>query len=173
MKIYLVGYMGSGKSTIGPLLAEVLSYKFIDFDTYITQKEGMSISEIFKNKGEIYFRKAESTYLQQLLEEESEQVVVALGGGTPCYGTNLQVLKDSDAQTVYLNWHFKTLAQRLWSAKEERPLIASMQSYEDLEDYVRKHLFERGFYYNQSDLVLKIEDQSPQEVVDSIQESLF
>ena len=173
MKIYLVGYMGSGKSTIGPLLAEVLSYKFIDFDTYISEKEGMSISKIFKSKGEIYFRKAESLYLKQLLEEESEQVVVALGGGTPCYGTNLQVLKDSDAQTVYLNWHFKRLAQRLWEAKEERPLIASMQSYENLEDYVRKHLFERGFYYNQSDIVLKIEDQNPQEVVDSIKNSLL
>ncbi len=173
MKIYLVGYMGSGKSTIGPLLATALSYKFIDFDDYIMSKEKMTISEIFENKGEIYFRKAETTYLKQLLEEQPENVVVALGGGTPCYGNNLQILKENSAQTVYLNWHFKTLAQRLWSAKDERPLIASMQSYEDLEDYVRKHLFERGFYYNQSNVVVKIESETPNEVVATIKKALL
>ena len=165
--------MGSGKSTIGPLLATALSYKFIDFDEYITQEEGMSIPQIFKNKGEIYFRKVESRYLQQLLEEKAHNVIIALGGGTPCYGNNLELIKAASVKTVYLNWHFKTLSTRLWDAKVNRPLIASMTSLEELEDYVRKHLFERSYYYNQADEVIKLETQTAQEVTKEIISRLF
>ncbi|WP_405223205.1 shikimate kinase [Dokdonia sp. Asnod1-B02] len=173
MKYFLMGYMGSGKSTIGPLLAEALSYKFLDFDTYIEEAEGNSISEIFKNKGEIYFRKAETRHLKALIDENDDDIVVALGGGTPCYGNNLELIKEANAKTMYLNWNFKVLANRLWEAKEERPLIASMQSLEDLEDYIRKHLFERGFYYNQADVVIKVETQLPEELTAEILEKLL
>lgn len=173
MKIYLIGYMGSGKSTIGPLLAEALSYKFIDFDNYIEQKEGMDISQIFQNKGEIYFRRVETKYLSQLVREGSDDMIVSLGGGTPCYGSNLEILKASKVKTVYLNWNFKTLTNRLWEAKEKRPLIASMQSIEVLEDYIRKHLFERGFYYNQSNAVIKADTKSPENIVEEIKSLLF
>ena len=173
MKYFLMGYMGSGKSTIGPLLAEALSYKFLDFDTYIEEVEGNSISEIFENKGEIYFRKAETRHLKALIDENDDDIIVALGGGTPCYGNNLELIKDSQARTIYIYWNFKTLSNRLWEAKEQRPLIASMQSLEDLEDYIRKHLFERGFYYNQADVVIKVETQSPKEVTAEILKKLL
>ena len=84
MIIVLIGYMASGKSTIGRILADKLNYSFIDLDDYIEEKEQTSVSEIFKSKGEIYFRKLETTSLQALLNNK-DNLVLSLGGGTPCY----------------------------------------------------------------------------------------
>jgi len=172
MNIYLLGYMGSGKSTIGPLLADHLSYEFLDFDDYVEEKEKNSISTIFKDKGEIYFRKAEHKYLKELLSQDNEiNRVVALGGGTPCYSGNMDVLDKHN--TIYLNVSFQQLSARLWKAREHRPLISSMKDYEQLEDYVRKHLFERSFYYNQANIVLKVGEDTAQEMVTKIINKLF
>ena len=169
MDIYLMGYMGSGKTTVGALLSSHLNYNFIDFDDYITQREGRSISEIFEAKGEIYFRKKEAFYLNELLNTETEGAkVIALGGGTPCYGTNLQQIKDRDVVTVYLNIGVKLLTKRLWNEREGRPVISGQTSYEALEEFVRKHLFERGFYYNQASQVVKIVDQDPETIAQEI-----
>ncbi len=174
MDIYLLGYMGSGKSTIGPLLANALSYNFLDFDTFIETKEGSSIKTIFKDKGEIYFRKVEHLYLKELLSQDTDTSrVIALGGGTPCYGGNMDILKNDTVKTVYLNTSFQELSKRLWEAREQRPLISSMKDYEQLEDYVRKHLFERSYYYNQADLILKVGKDSAQEIAIKIKAGLF
>ena len=168
MDIYLIGYMGSGKTTIGQLLAKKLGYDFVDFDQFISQKENLSISDIFKSKGEIYFRKKEASYLKEILEETTSKKIVSLGGGTPCYGTNLQEIKDSGVTSIYLNVPVAQLTDRLWSAKDERPLIANQESKAALEDFVRKHMFERGFYYNQASNVIKVQDQSEAEIVEEI-----
>lgn len=174
MNIYLLGYMGSGKSTIGRLLADHIGYDFIDFDAYICKKERLTIPEIFETKGEIYFRKAESKHLKNLLKETQKKSVIALGGGTPCYGNAMELLKASGHTTIYLNLSFQILAKRLWEERSDRPLVASINSYEDLEDYVRKHLFERGFYYNQAGTVLKISaSDTVTKVVEDIIAQLF
>ncbi|WP_296386838.1 shikimate kinase, partial [Winogradskyella sp.] len=91
MIVVLMGYMGSGKSTIGRELATVLNYSFLDLDDYIVDKEKASVSNIFKTKGEIYFRKKETEYLKELTDS-SQHLVLALGGGTPCYGKNIDIL---------------------------------------------------------------------------------
>tara|TARA_R110002051_G_scaffold91205_3_gene160257 strand:- start:26748 stop:27272 length:525 start_codon:yes stop_codon:yes gene_type:complete len=174
MNIYLLGYMGSGKSTVGKQLASYIGSDFVDFDAYICEKEQMTIPEIFDKKGEIYFRKAESKYLKMLLDSDQGKLVVALGGGTPCYGNAMELLKMSGYQTIYLNLPFQTLANRLWTERAARPLVASIDTYEALEDYVRKHLFERGFYYNQAQTVIKIEPTATiNEVVEDIVARLF
>ncbi len=173
MKIFLAGYMGSGKSTIGPLLANKLSCTFLDFDSYIESNEGKTISQIFEEKGEIYFRKIESTHLEKLVNSTDSKIVVALGGGTPCYGNNLAHLKNAKSKMVYLNWNYKKLAKTLWEAREHRPLIKTIESYEVLEDYIRKHLFERSYYYNQADVVINVSDQTPEEVTAEIIAKLF
>lgn len=174
MNIYLLGYMGSGKSTVGKQLAAQIGYDFIDFDAYICDKEQMTIPEIFEKKGEIYFRKAESKYLETLLDSVQGKLVVALGGGTPCYGNAMDLLKKSENQTIYLNLPFKVLANRLWTERTTRPLVASIDTYEALEDFVRKHLFERGFYYNQAQTVIKIEPTATvKEIVEDIVARLF
>ena len=175
MNIYLLGYMGSGKSTLGKLLASKINCEFLDFDSFITEKEGMSISEIFQQKGEIYFRKKEMIYLQELVQESSDSTkVIALGGGTPCYGNSMEVLNASNGITVYLNVSFKALSERLWKEKTERPLVASKSSYDELEDFVRKHLFERSYFYNQAQLKIKTAPgQTAQELVEDIIVQLF
>ena len=166
--------MGSGKSTVGRLLSAHIGYDFIDFDDYIAEKEKMTISEIFDSKGEIYFRKAELRHLETLLNDKRSKLVIALGGGTPCYGNAMDLLKASGNSTIYLNLHFQTLAKRLWKERSNRPLVASIATYEELEDYVRKHLFERGFYYNQAQTVLKVTpNESAENVVEDIVARLF
>ncbi len=173
MDIYLIGYMGSGKSTIGRILAEKLERSFIDFDEYIEKHEGLSISEIFDSKGEIYFRKIEMKYLQQLLMDKNMSRVVALGGGTPCYGNNMTALLEAAVKTIYLNVPYKTLSRRLWDSRGNRPLIAAMEDYTALEDYVRKHLFERSYFYNQAQVLFKITDESEEETVNNVVATLF
>ncbi len=173
MDIYLMGYMASGKSTVGPLLAKQLEYDFIDFDAYISQKENLTIPEIFKNKGEIYFRKKEAFYLEQLLTESTSKKVVALGGGTPCYGSNMQKIKESNILSIYLNVGIKDLTSRLWNGKENRPLVTRHTTIDSLEEFVRKHLFERSFFYNQASKVFKVNNQSTDELVKEIIATLF
>lgn len=173
MDIYLMGYMGSGKTTIGQLLAKHIGYDFVDYDQFITEKEKMSISEIFESKGEIYFRKKEALYLKEILQETNTKKIVALGGGTPCYGSNLQEIKDSGVTSIYLNVPVSQLTDRLWEAKSERPVIAGQQSKEELEEFVRKHLFERGFYYNQASKVIKVQEQTEAAIVEEIVATLF
>ncbi len=173
MDIYIMGYMGSGKSTVGQLLATHLGYDFVDYDTYISEKEGMTISELFTKKGEIYFRKKEALYLKEIVTTSPSKKIVSLGGGTPCYGSNLEIIKESDVLSIYLNVPVVELTERLWTEKEERPLIAGQQSKEELEEFVRKHLFERSFYYNQASKVVKVKKQSASEIVEEIVATLF
>lgn len=146
--IILLGYMGSGKSAIGKALAANLQLPFYDLDAYIETAEGVTISEIFKNKGEIYFRKAESTYLKLLLDEAPE-AIVSLGGGTPCYAGNMDFLKTKTQNTFYLNVSIPNLALRLSKEKEHRPMIAHL-SEEELIEFIGKHLFERNVFYQQA-----------------------
>ncbi|GGG30026.1 shikimate kinase [Dokdonia pacifica] len=173
MDIYLMGYMGSGKTTIGQRLAKQIGYTFVDYDQFIVEKEKMSIPAIFESKGEIYFRKKEALYLKEILQETNTKKIVALGGGTPCYGSNLQEIKESGVLSIYLNVPVPELTDRLWEAKSERPVIAGQESKEALEEFVRKHLFERAFYYNQAGKVIKVQGQSEAAIVEEIVAALF
>ncbi|MDO9260917.1 MAG: shikimate kinase [Flavobacteriaceae bacterium] len=151
MKIVLVGYMGSGKSSVGVLLAHQLKISFIDLDHYIEQKEQLTVAEIFKSKGEIYFRKKETHYLQEILEFDQD-LVLALGGGTPCYGNNMDLLKKYST-TIYLKSAIHSLVHRLIVEKQQRPLIAHLND-EDLPEFIGKHLFERVQFYQQSEITV-------------------
>ncbi len=99
-KITLLGYMGSGKSTIAKIVASRLNLTALDLDEYIIEKEGCSIPDIFQKKGEIYFRKIENQYLKELLESD-QSYVLALGGGTPCYANNMELILQ-ESKSFYL-----------------------------------------------------------------------
>ena len=102
MIVVLLGYMGSGKSTIGRTLAKKLEFKFLDLDEYIEQNEKVSVAELFNSKGEIYFRSIEAKAVKQLCND-SDSLVLALGGGTPCFGDTMSFLNEhSNVMTVYL-----------------------------------------------------------------------
>ncbi len=172
MKIFLLGYMGSGKSHIGKRLAEKINQKFIDFDEEIEKRENSTISEIFQKKGEIFFRKLERKVLEKMINL-NEDAVISLGGGTPCYGDNMDLIKEAgDIVAFYLKLNVETLTERLEAEKEHRPMISHLEDKAKLEEFIRKHLFERGFYYNQSDYVLKCDNKSSDEIITEIQQKL-
>ena len=154
-KIILLGYMGSGKSTIGKLLAHSLALPFEDLDDFITRKEGKEISEIFAQKGEIYFRKQELAYLKELLSSPSP-MVIALGGGTPCYGKAMELVRAACPYSFYLQLPTAVLMARLLPEKEQRPLIAHL-SQEDMEEFLNKHHF-----------TLPCHGLSPEQIVEKI-----
>ncbi|MDR5590939.1 shikimate kinase [Christiangramia sp. SM2212] len=172
MKIFLLGYMGSGKSYIGKRLAERIEQDFIDFDEEIEKRENSKISEIFEKKGEIYFRKLERKVLEEMTSSP-ENLVISLGGGTPCYGNNMDLIKNAkDSTSVYLKLNIENLTNRLEQEKSHRPMISHLEDREKLEEFIRKHLFERGFYYNQSEYILDCNTKSADEIITEIQEKL-
>lgn len=152
MNIILLGYMTSGKSVIGKKIAKILNWQFIDLDDVISKNEGESISDIFKNKGEIYFRKVESKYLQEVINE-AHHTIISLGGGTPCYSNNMNLIKNvAGVTSIYLDVSVPELAKRLYKHKLERPLVAHITSLDEMTEFVGKHIFERILFYNQADL---------------------
>ena len=167
MKIILLGYMGSGKTTIGIQLASKLFLNFTDLDDFIEEKEQKSIKEIFKQKGEIYFRKIEHKYLKQFINE-NESYVLSLGGGTPCYAGNLDlILKDKKSLSFYLRGSIPTLFKRLSENKFKRPLISDL-SDDQLTEYLAKHLFERSLFYDKATHKISIDNKEIQEIVTEI-----
>lgn len=172
MKIILSGYMGSGKTAVGNALSKKIDQPFKDLDKEIIKKEGRDIREIFETSGEIYFRKVEAEVLQDLIGRP-EDFILSLGGGTPCYGNNMQLLQnDPDATVVYLKTSLEELTDRLHFEKEQRPLIAHLENRELLKDFIRKHLFERTYYYNQSNITISTNNKSPEEIAENILEVL-
>ncbi|QTE23241.1 shikimate kinase [Polaribacter cellanae] len=163
MKIVLLGYMASGKSTIGKKLAKKLYLNFIDLDNYISEKEKMSISEIFKTKGEIYFRTIEHKYLKEILNSD-EKFVLSLGGGTPCYANNMEVILNTNVKSVYIKASINTLVERLVKEKRERPLVANLEN-EKITEFVAKHLFERRFFYEQANYSIITDGKEVSEIV--------
>lgn len=155
MKIVLMGYMGSGKSYYAQLLAKELGFKYLDLDIEIEKKAGKSISAIFSSRGEIFFRKLENQLLDELLKTQ-DNFVLALGGGTPCYGNNLELIVNTpNLKSIYLKRDLSYLLNILWEEKNKRPMIAHLNKIEDLEEFIRKHLFERQYYYRQAHFSLK------------------
>ncbi len=144
MTIFLVGYMGCGKSTLGKKLAININHDFIDLDNYIEENEGRTIKDIFADDGEDYFRKLERVYLHKVID--TENVIISVGGGTPCFFDNMDQMNDYGL-TIYINMHPKALVPRLKLSELYRPLIDNMEG-EELLDYVYKTLREReGFYH--------------------------
>jgi len=166
VKIVLLGYMGSGKTTVGRIVANHLNIKFLDLDAYIEQREDMSVSSIFKEKGEIYFRKKEIEYLTEIFLNESS-FVLSLGGGTPCFGDNMTVINEKTANSFYLNVGISELKERLVKEKNHRPMISHLQDNE-LTEFIGKHLFERSFFYNQAHQKVKSSLNTPTEIAEVI-----
>lgn len=162
--------MGSGKSTIGKELSKIVGIPFYDLDQIIEETEKVTIKELFANKGEIYFRKIESLIFRNFISNTSS-FILALGGGTPCYANNHEVLQQDGVKSFYLKGSIATLTNRLSFEKEHRPLIAKL-SEEALEEYIRKHLFDRSYYYLQSKQVISIDDKSIEVINKEIVEEL-
>lgn len=150
MRVYLTGFMGSGKSTLGKSLATALSYRFIDLDSLIEEEEGLAISEIFASKGEKEFRAIETAVLQSL---SADDCVIALGGGTPCSDTNIDYIKSSGI-SFYLYLSEEDLFTRLSKLRNgNRPLIDGLDD-DALDNLIRSKLEERKSFYMQADYTI-------------------
>lgn len=172
MKIFLTGYMGSGKSVVGRELSKILKYKYVDLDDQIELMQGKKINSIFEERGELYFRKLERQILEDILAEK-DKMVISLGGGTPCYGDNFEIINNQgNTKTFYLSASVEVLTERLFHEKMQRPVISHLETREALEEFIRKHLFERAFYYNQSKVIIKVDELRVEEVVAKIVEKL-
>lgn len=151
MLIFLIGFMGSGKTTLGRPLAARLGYDFIDLDRAIETGEGRSISEIFATDGEGCFRYLERKYLEEIIGHY-KTAVISTGGGTPCFGENM-ALMNANGVTVYLKIAPRMLANRLQMAKVRRPLVEG-KSADELLQYIERTLEERENYYGQANVVV-------------------
>ena len=165
MIITLVGYMGTGKSHISNILSSKLNFKLFDLDQEISNKFELSIAEIFKNHGEIFFRKAEKETLNEILSSQ-ESVILSVGGGTPVYYDNMESINDKSI-SIYLRTGVSTLTERLKKNKQKRPLIAKIAD-EDLPEFIAKHLFERNSFYSKAHYIVDTDQKTTEEVAEEI-----
>lgn len=156
--IYLLGFMGSGKSTVGQLLADALGWPFIDLDTLIEAGQGYTIRQIFENSGEPFFRQIERAALAEA--SKAEPAVIALGGGTYAQPPNVLLIREAGGATVWLDCPPELLRARC-EGLQNRPLFRDEQSFMQL-------LMERLPYYRLADFRISTEGRKPQEVVEQI-----
>jgi shikimate kinase len=159
-RIYLTGFMTSGKSTLGRILANVIGWRFYDLDKELESQEGMKVTEIFENNGETYFREKESEKLKEL--SKVKKVIISLGGGTIANEDNSNFIRNS-GKIIYLKVDPEIIYTRI-KKKTDRPLFKDFVLAENTkEDFIRKissMLKEREKYYLKADLIFSV-DNSP------------
>jgi len=160
-KIVLIGMMGSGKSTIGTLLSKKMNIKFIDLDSKIEKIEKQKISQIFKLKGERYFRVLEVETILSLLTSREKELVLSLGGGS---FLNEKVRKNvkNNSLSFWLNWKPSTIIKRIRNSSK-RPLIQGLKDQE-----IEKMMLDRNKYYAKSDFKIDCDNHKKNEIVDRI-----
>jgi shikimate kinase len=167
-KLYIVGFMGSGKSTLGARLAGMLGWKFIDLDKCIEEAAGMSIPDIFASEGESSFRDIESRTLRAF--GNAMHVVISTGGGTPCHEANMDFMISSGL-TLYLEMTPGQLKSRVAGTGNIRPLIRNVAENE-LSGFIRDKLSQREEYYKLAHYTISGFDPDPAAVLDQIKTNL-
>lgn len=169
MRIFLIGYMGVGKTTLGKKLANRLNLNFIDLDNYIEKKHKASISFIFNLVGDEGFRLIEHRSLSEVIKFDN--CIISTGGGTPCYNNNLDLIVDAGT-SIYLKMPVGDLVHRLKKSKRNRPLISSLKEIE-LNNFVEKQLYEREFFYKQANLIVNVNNMSSTFFSNIVKDELF
>lgn len=169
--VFLLGYMGCGKTILGKALANQLNVPFIDLDNKIETHENKSVKKIFKLKGELYFRQIERKILLNYISSSIPKVV-SLGGGTPCYFSNMHDLVNSTHQTIYFKASVDSLVNRLQDKHVKRPLIQHLENKDRLKEFISKHLFERSSFYEMAHIKISIDKKSIPEIIGEILLSL-
>ena len=150
-KVFLIGFMGCGKTTFGRKLAKQLEWDFIDLDDYIESDQKASIQEIFSDKGEAYFRGLESNALEEA--SKWEKTVISTGGGTPCFNNNISFINNIGL-SIYIKLSPEVLKSRLKGGKSKRPLIANLSDAE-LLSFIKNKLAERSVDYSKSEITFE------------------
>ncbi|MEL7120603.1 MAG: shikimate kinase [Bacteroidota bacterium] len=157
-RIYLIGFMGSGKSYSGKRLAQRLQWDYLDLDDVIIDRNGLSINQIFSQHGEDFFRQSEKESLHSTINLSN--TIISCGGGTPCFFDNMDWIK-KNGLSFYLKVDPSLLLERLISQKDHRPLIHELDE-DALMEFITTKIEERSKYYSQADYVFnqKLNDDS-------------
>jgi len=166
--VYIIGFMGSGKSTTGKKLASLLDWHFADLDRSIEKYSGKTISEIFSQDGEIYFRNVESEVLRSL--KSLTKTVISTGGGTPCFGDNMDLMLETGL-TLYLKLTPGQLKRRLTDSKGERPLIKDLTN-DGLLHFIEDKLAFREKWYNRAEITVEGFDPDINQLVNKVRSGL-
>ena len=170
--IFLIGYMGAGKSVVGKLLSQINGFNFYDLDEYIEAKEGKKVSEIFNQNNEVYYRKIENKYLKEISLLKDNKII-STGGGTPCFQNNFEIINESPNSTsIYLKAKIDVLVNRLKDSIDNRPIISHLTDEYKLKEFITKHLFERNYYYEKSRIKIVTDNLEPTEIVKLIASKL-
>ncbi len=161
MRIYLVGFMGCGKTSVGKRMASRLGYSFYDTDQAVEHQQGARVGDIFRNLGESAFREMERAALQATAQ--FDKVVVATGGGTPCWFDNMDFI-NRHGTSVYLKMGPAALQHRLENAVRKRPMIDGLKG-EALRDFIAEKLAERESFYQRAHSVVQAESVRPSAIV--------
>lgn len=161
MRIYLIGYMGSGKSTVSGRLAAQLGFQRLDLDELFEEHYKIPIHRFFEKYDQTVFRTFESRLLKET--ESIDNVVISTGGGTPCYYDNMFWM-NQHGLTVYLKISAGAIASRLSQSKKKRPLLAQKKP-DELLGFVREHLRQRNIYYSQAKITIQAESIDLNELV--------
>jgi len=165
MKVFLIGYMGCGKSRMGRTLSSMLDVPFIDLDKYIEEKFFKTVPQIFAEEGEAEFRKKEQAALKEVAE--FDPVIVATGGGAPCFFDNMELMNQAGL-CVFLDVDSHELAKRLIQSKNERPLIKGKSS-EELVHFIDEMMQVRRPFYEKAGCILKGKEILPEQVIAEIE----
>lgn len=165
-KVLLCGYMASGKTTTGRVLSEKTGLFFYDLDNIIEQETGQTISQLFSGIGEIGFRKLEHRLLNDVVNRQ-DSFILSLGGGTPCYANNHEVLQRKDVTSIYLKAGIPSLIERIENDKAGRPLLENLDKA-GLYDFVAQHIFERSYFYHMAKYILNTDGKNPALIADEI-----
>lgn len=163
MRIFLIGFMGSGKSTVGKTLARQLQLPFIDSDQWIEEQTGMTVAAIFAQRGEPVFRDLERRFLQSV---SGFSGIVSCGGGLPCYNGLMQELL-KQGTVIYLRARVETLEIRLKREQERRPLLKSAEET-GLEETIRQRMEIRLPVYEQASVIVDTDGKSPEDICTEI-----
>lgn len=168
MKVFLLGFMGNGKTTVGRRLAERMGYPFLDLDEKIESEIGLTVEEIFFQHGEQYFRQLEHEQLLSVCK--LDHAIIAVGGGTPCFFNNMEIM-NQEGITVYLKLSGEQILQRILSMPAEtvqaRPLIAN-KSEEELKVFIDEVLQKREPFYNQAKIIVANHFHQVEQAVEAI-----
>ncbi|MDD3637892.1 MAG: shikimate kinase [Bacteroidales bacterium] len=163
-RIYLIGYMGVGKSTIARKLAKLLNWEVMDLDQAFETRYKISVSDFFKRYDETLFRKLERSLLRESVD--LSQTIISTGGGTACFYDNMEWM-NQNGLTVFLKMSAGCLSNRLLNAKKKRPLISG-QSKDQLQSFIKKHLQKRAIFYTQARLHFEAESPDIQALAELI-----
>lgn len=164
MNIILIGFMSSGKSTLGRKLAYRLGMEFIDTDEAFESKYKIAIADFFERFGEVRFRELERVVLLESLQ--SENTVISTGGGTPCFFDNMNIIKKNGI-TIFLKLHPNSIFDRLIHSKKQRPLLKNL-THNELKLFINKQLSVREPFYILSEIIIKSENIKTNDLIEEL-----